>query len=92
MARVIEEELIGYGLTILAGERQQVGEDGQPVFNGGEGGPKTEQVWLFVFNHVGPEGRHTVKVTFTEQGKKQVVEALTGIQVATSMPAEPPSS
>lgn len=94
MPRIVEEELVGYGWGLLVGERQALGEDGQPLFNGGAGGPRMEPIWVFVFQQDTPGKRHIVKVTFDEGDKQKLVEALTGgiaVVGADSMPKGPPA-
>lgn len=87
MPRVVEEELIGYGMQVGQGERQQRAPDGMPLFTG-SGEPKTEPLWILVFTGTDERGRHVVKVPFDQAGRDALVEALTGgIKIVSQIPA-----
>jgi hypothetical protein len=60
------------------------------VFNG-NGEPKTQQVWRFVFKAPQPDGGHHVVIgpVILPAGKQKLVEALTGMQVATQIDLPP---
>ena len=78
------KELLGYRMAIMAGE-QQASDKGQPVFNG-DGAPKMVPVWKFVFSEQRPDGSvDTVAFTLNEQGREDVLRALTGVQPASSL-------
>lgn len=89
MPRLVEEELVGYAVSVLQGERPATDERGNPIFNG-MGQPKTEPIWMFAFVGQNPDGgRHVVKVIFGKDGKDGVVKALTGgLEVASQLPGD----
>jgi len=78
MPRMITEDLVGYKLDLMQGERQ-VHDDGMPVFNG-SGEPKMETTWLLVFTGMGPDGSmHRVMAPMLNaEAKDKLVQALTG--------------
>lgn len=87
MAKVTTEELLGYSLSIMQGE-QQVHDQGMPVFNG-SGEPKMRPVWVMAFSLQKPDGeRHVVTFTLNEEGRKVVVDALSGVEIVKTMPPE----
>jgi len=81
--RITVDELQGYEMQILVGERQAV-DGGMPVFNG-SGEPKMEPIWVFVFSLKEPGVQHVVKFTITAAGKDDVVRALTGVVPASTL-------
>ena len=83
MPRVTVDELQGYEMQILEGEKQAM-DGGMPIFNG-SGEPRMEPIWVFVFSLVAPGINHVVKFTITAEGKDDVVRALTGVVPATTL-------
>ena len=78
MARSIEETLLGVGWAVRQVEVQSTDDKGNPVFNGGEGGPKMEPQWILDLFEQSPFERRVLHVPFDKASKDKLVEALTG--------------
>lgn len=85
MPRTTTDILDGYGMDIQVGKRQ-VMDDGMPVFLG-TGEPKMEDTWRFVFTATKQDGEQHVVIgpVFVDEGRKLLVEALTGVMPVTTI-------
>jgi hypothetical protein len=87
MARKIEEELVGYQFAVRQVEVPVTDEKGNPVFNGGDGGVKTQPQWILDLFEITPHQAHIVHIPFSQEGKAALVQQLTGgIAVVAQMP------
>lgn len=86
MARKVEEELVGYNFAVRQVEVAKTDpKDGQVIHNG-DGTPKTVPNWVLDLVCQTPFELHIVHVSFNEEGKRALVEALTGVAVASRLP------
>lgn len=77
MPRVIEERWIGIGFDVIT-EHTPVADERGNVIHDAHGLPKTQEMTTLVFVIPLPDGQHIVRVPFTADGKRQLLEKLTG--------------
>ena len=78
MARKVEEELVGYGFAVKQVDIPVTDEQGNPIFNGGEGGPKMQPGCMIDLVCQTPFELHIVHLSLTKQAKDELVRQLTG--------------
>jgi hypothetical protein len=76
MPLIRSERLIGYGFAVRKAQAQQADEQGRPLFNG-DGSPKQIEMTEIVFIDQS-SGAHEVIVSFDENGRRELVDKLTG--------------
>lgn len=78
MARIVREELNGYRMDLMQGERQ-MHDNGMPLFTG-SGEPRMERTWVFVYTNQSEDGSiHAVmSPPMTDDAREKLIQALTG--------------
>lgn len=87
MPEKVTEELVGVNFVVRKGETPVTDDQGNVVFNGGDGGPKMQELWILDLVDQNPFRIKTVRVPLSEENRDELVRQLTGgIAIATAMP------
>ena len=91
MPQITEQQLEGYRMGVAFNEVPALDEKGNPLYNGGAGGPKLETQIMLQFVEVSTIHIHKVTVPLTPEARDELVRMLTqGLYVASVVPDAPP--
>ena len=82
------EELLGVSFSVRQTQAQVTDDKGQPIYNGGDGGPRMQDVWVLDLVDANPFQIRTIHVPLSKEAKDELVRQLTGgIVIAGAGPA-----